>query len=1518
MRLKKFLCLAVASAMVIANLSGIVPIYAIDGDGPTVKNDPNGPTVTDDGVILHKTARAVPGYANEWEVTLKVEAPVVTATSDTVIVVDRSNSMSSTMLSNAKTAATSLARQLLPSGNRVNRVAVLTFGTDVRDKTNGFSDSFSVVNNSINSAADGIQPQGGGTFTQGAIHAAAQLLASSDATYKNIVLLSDGVPSYSYGIQNPATSDFENGHDMIGGRSVRQFKIMDSSSRFNYNSQIGDGSRSIYDPEGAERWDYYGEVRINGRRYDAYYDHGNSAIAEANFFKATGGVLHTIAYSAGDLGNNVLNNMATPGKAHTSSGENLEQIFNDIAGEIKSLVESTHVHDVMGEGVYVDNATHTEELDWDPVFTFNESTGMYEATTSYRVSANEHMLDEDSTDGFHPLNKSASIVYNGKTAYFPVPEAKPFFINVTKELVGQEASGQKFSFEFVHPNGDKTTYNVESEQTHRIIEPFPVGTYSVNETGTTNNTIAFENYLVDYSVANSRGSSFQINEEHADHIDITITNTYETTSFTATKTWDDANDRDGFRKNYDDLYVVVKDGNTIVRADKISTAKDATNQSFSFSNLPKNRNGSLIEYTVAEARGCSESGNQITCASEFTEDNKYTAVIDNEAKAITNKHIPETTQLTIKKKWDVSSGNLPSVTPGFITVEVSNDKNDEVKTISLRGQAYEEWTGEFEGFKYQDGEEINYQVTEKKIGEDTLDTDKSSLYIYKDEVLEGKWTASHDGAEITNTWSPAKIVYTGAGEFSIKKLDQDGKPLSGVTFAAGNDSYTTGSDGQAKVEFATSDEEPDDKYTINVSETSAPDYYELIKGTETLEATTNLDLVVDEENLTNTYTKTFDISVKTPVDGYVWQADSNTLVVTNQALAKELKIVKTFEGLSSSAIEKESEISFDVAGPKGFTEMTVGIGSDECALSGTKLTCVISGDDVVLPVGEYSVTEKDAEIDNFTFNSVPSTGKVTKTVELGETATFEIKNTYETVNTASYKVKKVWEDDDNRDGIRPDTLEITLYADGEKYGSPVELTESEAWSYEWTELPLMNEDAEEIEYTAKEATVSGYESDDGVMEDDAFVFTNTHTPEPYNKTGELLVQKSWAGEGNELARPATISIELYGETTNDDGETTTWLVEGPVEVSSANDWKWNFSGLYRYENGKEISYSVQESAIGESGFNQDESSILVYEDGSDAIKGKWEKFISGFEITNTWTPAANVYNGEDEFIIKKIDQDGEAMEGVTFKVGDDTEKTDAEGLISVTVPEAKDEESDEFEYKIKETKTLEGYDLINGSATVKVTSVSELEDIDEENLINIYSKVYAYEVDGGKAYNWDEDTKTLTVVNNRSLAKSLTIRKNFSGVSESDLEGLTFDIEGPEDFAEGGKATLKFSEDCEVSEGEAICMVDVKVPTGKYTVTENGAEIKGYTLTVSGDNATEKTVEKDDEVVFEITNEYEPEKGGYGGDTIPPVAPDTGEFTKFGHTEGSVANNLVGIVATAFLVFSSATMFGVASIKRRK
>ena len=72
------------------------------------------------------------------------------------------------------------------------------------------------------------------------------------------------------------------------------------------------------------------------------------------------------------------------------------------------------------------------------------------------------------------------------------------------------------------------------------------------------------------------------------------------------------------------------------------------------------------------------------------------------------------------------------------------------------------------------------------------------------------------------------------------------------------------------------------------------------------------------------------------------------------------------------------------------------------------------------------------------------------------------------------KGTKTWEDLDNSYGIRPDSIEINLYADGEDTGLNATASESTNWTYEFEEQPKYDEDGNEIEYSIKETPVKGY------------------------------------------------------------------------------------------------------------------------------------------------------------------------------------------------------------------------------------------------------------------------------------------------------------------------------------------------------------------------------------------------------------------------------------------------------------
>src|SRR5699024_1869664 len=70
-------------------------------------------------------------------------------------------------------------------------------------------------------------------------------------------------------------------------------------------------------------------------------------------------------------------------------------------------------------------------------------------------------------------------------------------------------------------------------------------------------------------------------------------------------------------------------------------------------------------------------------------------------------------------------------------------------------------------------------------------------------------------------------------------------------------------------------------------------------------------------------------------------------------------------------------------------------------------------------------------------------------------------------------VEKVWEDAENQDGLRPESITVNLLANGEVEVSE-ELNEENNWSFAFIDLPAVDEDGNDIEYTVEEVEVPNY------------------------------------------------------------------------------------------------------------------------------------------------------------------------------------------------------------------------------------------------------------------------------------------------------------------------------------------------------------------------------------------------------------------------------------------------------------
>ncbi|WP_394969928.1 Cna B-type domain-containing protein [Scardovia wiggsiae] len=104
-----------------------------------------------------------------------------------------------------------------------------------------------------------------------------------------------------------------------------------------------------------------------------------------------------------------------------------------------------------------------------------------------------------------------------------------------------------------------------------------------------------------------------------------------------------------------------------------------------------------------------------------------------------------------------------------------------------------------------------------------------------------------------------------------------------------------------------------------------------------------------------------------------------------------------------------------------------------------------------------------------------------------------ITNTHE-VEKTSVSASKVWDDQDNKDHLRPSSVKVQLYASGAPFGAPITLNEANSWKYTWSDLDK-NGFGAAIKYEVKEVDVpSGYTSEVAGDAASGFTVTNSHTP----------------------------------------------------------------------------------------------------------------------------------------------------------------------------------------------------------------------------------------------------------------------------------------------------------------------------------------------------------------------------------------------------------------------------------------
>ena len=316
-------------------------------------------------IMLDKDAAAVEGAENLWEVTLGIQGKNFETTSDVVLVIDCSGSMEGTKLTNTRKAAKAFGQKLLADGSST-RIAIVTFIDTAAAYNNGHFYGATELS-AFEAAVDKATYAKGGTNQQAGIHKAQELLNTSSAGLKNIVILSDGDATYSYPFVASATySDCGAWASFVCPRGGSITNI--GAFAPDYTTVIGLGSSFTLDynarvtatcPEHGGTTTQKYVYNLDGTATTkSGTDNGVATIWEANQAKAAGTTIYSVALQAGTNGENTLKACATnPTKDYfaIASSDNVEEklttAFQTIAGSIAIAASNGVVNDPMGEHV---------------------------------------------------------------------------------------------------------------------------------------------------------------------------------------------------------------------------------------------------------------------------------------------------------------------------------------------------------------------------------------------------------------------------------------------------------------------------------------------------------------------------------------------------------------------------------------------------------------------------------------------------------------------------------------------------------------------------------------------------------------------------------------------------------------------------------------------------------------------------------------------------------------------------------------------------------------------------------------------------------------------------------------------------------------------------------------------------------------------------------------------------------------------------------------------------------------
>ncbi len=697
------------------------------------------------------------------------------------------------------------------------------------------------------------------------------------------------------------------------------------------------------------------------------------------------------------------------------------------------------------------------------------------------------------------------------------------------------------------------------------------------------------------------------------------THEVEKTSVSGGKTWNDANDQDGLRPEAITINLWATVGSSHQKVDTLKvTAADGWK--WSFTDLDKYQDGKEILYTITEDAVAG-----------------YSAEING--FDVTNTHKPSEISISGVKHW-VDNDDQDGKRPASITVNLLADG---VEVAEKTVTAADDWKWSFTELpEYKDGVKIVYTITEDAVAE---------------------YTTVVDDFDLINTHETETVSVSGEKTW-VDNDDQDGKRPASITIRL----WKTVSGKTSEVRSSVVTEAHDWKWSFvdlpkyeagqeiiyTITEDAVAEYTTEIKGYNAINThlTEKVDIsgskTWDDNNnqdgqrpekitislwarvgSSNAIVRTLKV---TAADGWKWsftdlpvyQAGQKiTYTIAEEAVAGYSTEVKGYDVINHNTPDK-----VNISGAKYWVDS-----NDQDGIRPESITIRLLADDKEIAV--KTVTEADGWAWSFTnldkySNGVEIAYTITEDAVAGYDAQidgYDVINTHE-VETIDLLGLKVWEDDDNNDGLRPARLNVYLTKNGVRTGDVRTATPAREWYWIFRNLPKY-ENGVEIVYGFEEEAIDGYTFVSTVAIDKAdipagygdagFVLTNKHE----NETTQIEGAKTWNDADNQDGkRPASITIRLWATV----GGVRSSAGEKVITPDANGQWSWKFENLPVYENGQKIIYTITE----------------------DAVPG-YSTVIDGYNAINSNTPGKVSISGV-KYWVDNNDQDGIRPDSITVNL----------------------------------------------------------------------------------------------------------------------------------------------------------------------------------------------------------------------------------------------------------------------------